>query len=225
MRRDPQEIIMLLSSSLKKSQNGEFLTIMGLKDRTGLHYGTVSRYAELIEYIQTSMPKITMEKMHSTSGIRILSKPNLEMSKTDELILYLFDKGAFRESTAIEMPKWITSNEVEKEIQDKLLEINDSGTYLLTDGIVKGAELADLREEVLIVPIGKQVIEERKSNLDVPIFDKKTSGLLNMKLFWTISELSNKPEGCPSYDLAIAKETVDRLPENKCVPNKVMGAA
>jgi hypothetical protein len=173
MKRNPQEIMMLLADALKKSKEGDSLSIKQIRERTGLHYETIQSYAEIIKYIQTSMPKINYDK---ENGIKILVEPDLQISRQDELILFLFDNKAFREAMSIEKPNWASEDIIQEASEKGLLATKEDRYYLSSQGILEGVDLADKREDALIEPIGKFVQEPEeklveKAFLTLPKFD------------------------------------------------------
>ncbi len=189
MRRNPQEIIMLLADTFKQLKTGDLASIKETRDRTGLHYETIQNYTEIIEYIQTSMPKISYEKEH---GIRILVQPDLKISRMDELILYLFDSGAFREAMSVEAPIW-TSIDIIHEATEKGALVNQSDKYFLTSqGILYGVDLADKREAVLIDPISKYVQEPEERLVEKPFLSISKNGIQQAFIYGKKSLLKNR---------------------------------
>lgn len=209
MKRNPQEIMMLLAGALKKTKEGDSMSIKQIREKTGLHYETIQSYAEIIKYIQTSMPKINYEK---ESGITVLERPDLNISQLEELVLFLFDSRAFRESMSSEVPNW-ASEELLLEGNEKGFLVNRENSYYLTSqGILEGVDLADKRESALIDPIGRFVQEPEeglveKAFLSIPKTDSsKAYG------FWGtfMTAMGRNPKA-----LAIANADENRLSEER----------
>lgn len=163
MRREPLEIVMAFADFLKTTKEGETYSLNQIKDLTGLHYRTVQNYAFLIHHVQTKLPSITLEESGKAARIRITKNPSLsEFSLEDELVLYLFDKGAIRKSVGVKKPVWLP--DVQPLIKERLIEKSelDETVSLTPKGMLRGAELADVREDLLIQPVGDAITESRK---------------------------------------------------------------
>ena len=156
MRRMPQEIVMAVANVLKTARKGDFKTLSEIQRESGVHYVTVQSYMNLINFIQTRMPKIVLQENEKGQGIEVIEPSPLEMAPKDEIILFMFDERAFRKQTAVEIPKWSSPETVEEATKDGTVDMDGTKAYLTSDGIVKAALLADKREDALIRPIGEQ---------------------------------------------------------------------
>jgi hypothetical protein len=156
MRRPPQEIVLLLADAIKTMRPGDFITTAELHRKSKIHYKTLQSYFEMLNYVQSKLPQISPEETKQGSGVRILSKPSLKVTESEELILWLFDKGAFREASALPLPDWVSAMNGREATSGGFVEQKDGKAYLTSEGIMKGAELADMRDEMLIHPIGQQ---------------------------------------------------------------------
>lgn len=156
MRRPPQEIVLLLADAIKSARQGDFISTAELHKKSSIHYRTLQSYFEMVNYIQSKLPQIAAERTAEGSGVRIISKPSLDISEVEEFVLWLFDKGAFREVSALPTPDWVSKRIIGEASSLKYTKPKDGKAYLSSEGILKAAELADKRDDAIIHPIGKQ---------------------------------------------------------------------
>lgn len=161
MRRPPQEIVLQIADALKTSRPGDLIMTADIHRKSGVHYRTLQAYFEMIGYVQSKLPHVVHEESSRGSGVRILSTPRLDLSGPEELMLLLFDRGAFREASAIPIPDTVEAGIVAELVKAGSVTRKGESVCLSPNGIAVGAELADRREDALIRPIGRLLTKER----------------------------------------------------------------
>jgi hypothetical protein len=156
MRRNPQEVVLSLAYAVKAAPEGKAFSIRELNEMTGLHYETIKRYIELIEFIQKKMPGV--EKDETSDGLRVMITriPATKMSSEEQIVLDLFDKGSFRASSASQLSPEFAEEDIMEALDEALIVSLGDLYYLSAEGILRGAQLADARETERIESIGRQ---------------------------------------------------------------------
>jgi hypothetical protein len=147
-------IVMKLANELKEGREGDLIPMVSVSTGSHMNYETIKDYVELISYIKERLPDIALENAESGMAIRILRPARLDLDPKQQLLLWLFDKDALRETRA----KKVKGHE--REILEEcsklgLIAIVDDKAYLTIDGIVEAAKVSGLREEALMEPIGQ----------------------------------------------------------------------
>jgi len=151
-RRSPQGVVNMLAYSLKEGKPGDEYRITDLVKMTSMNHVTITYYIDLIEHIQRNLPMIEYVEKKRNSYVRILKGVEMTLTEEEQLLLFLFDKGAFSRSTAV--PYSESSRDVVKKLMDSLLLAETSEkAFLLTEGIVKAAMLADERADLVLLPL------------------------------------------------------------------------
>jgi hypothetical protein len=100
-------------------------------------------------HVQNNLPKIEYVEKKRNSFVKILKEVELPLSNEDYMLLSLFDKGAFTKSKAV--PFFENSTDVLNKLRESsLLAETSEKVFLLPDGIVMAAELAEKRAEFVL---------------------------------------------------------------------------
>lgn len=158
MRRSPQEIVDTIAYSLKEGKSGDEYQVSDLVKKTFMNHVTVSYYLDLIMHVQNNLPKIEYVEKKRNSFVRILKEAEMPLSNEEYILLSLFDKGAFTKSKAVLFFEESTEA-LNKLIESSLLLKTSEKVFLLPEGIIMAAELADKRAEFVLSPPEKKVIE------------------------------------------------------------------
>jgi predicted transcriptional regulator len=132
MKRDPIEIVYSIAEPLRRLQSGETIRINEVAEQADLHWMTASRYLELVEFIQTKLPRLAFEQVGELRAVRITSNPWLDLlSPEDRTLVRLMRAQAGTSKSAISL------NADEKSIISTLLEKGlvrqtESGSVFLT---------------------------------------------------------------------------------------------
>lgn len=165
MRRSPQEVVDTIAYSLKEGKPGDEYKVSDLVKKTFMSHVTVSYYLDLIVQTQNNLPKIEYVEKKRNSFVRILKEVELPLSDREYVLLSLFDKGAFTRSKAV--PVFESSNGVLDELKNTLLLAEMSGkVFLLPDGIVMAAELAERRAEFVLSPQKHSIIDKGEVKIE-----------------------------------------------------------
>ncbi|MCL2142674.1 MAG: hypothetical protein FWH44_00200 [Methanomassiliicoccaceae archaeon] len=156
MRRSPEDIVYALSHALKEGRKGDEYSIAELAKHTGMHYVTVNNYLTMIEYVQRNIPKFSKIDRRGDAKIIVSQELEMDISDTERLLLKMFDRGAFRKGTAIASGSF-DAELIESSVRKGDIIRTDSQIYLSRSGMMKGADLADKREErVMRSPVRAQ---------------------------------------------------------------------
>jgi len=158
MRRSPQEVVDTIAYSLKEGKPGDEYRVSDLVKMTFMNHVTVSYYLELITHVQNNLPKIEYVEKKRNSFIKIIKEVELPLSDEEYVLLSLFDKGAFTKSKAV--PFFEGSINVLNKMKESSFLTETSGkVFLLAEGIVKAAEIAEKRADFVLTPQKQKVIE------------------------------------------------------------------
>jgi len=151
MRRSPKEVVDTLAYSLKEGKPGDVYKISDIVKITSLNHVTTMYYLDLVMRIQNNLPKIEIVEMKRNSYIKILEAVEFPWSEEEQMLISLFDKGAFNKKTAASVNKG-SINILEKLNESSLVAHSTEKAYLLPEGIIAAALLADKRAEDVLGP-------------------------------------------------------------------------
>ncbi|MCL2509680.1 MAG: hypothetical protein FWF07_01190 [Methanomassiliicoccaceae archaeon] len=165
IRRSPHEIVDTIAYSLKEGKPGNEYRISDIVKKTFMNHVTVSYYLELIVHIQNNLPKIEYIEKKRNSFVKILKEVELPLSDEEYVLLSLFDKDAFTKSKAA--PFFEGSMEIINKLRgSSLLEITTDRVFLLPEGIVMAAGLAEKRAEFVLSSQKHNVIERGEEKIE-----------------------------------------------------------
>ena len=148
-----------IAYSLKEGKTGDEYKVSELVKKTFMSHVTVSYYLELITHVQNNLPKIEYVEKKRNSFIKILKEVELPLSDEEHLLLSLFDKGAFTRSNAVPFFEG-SINVLNKMKELSFLTVIAGKVFLLPEGIVKAAEIAERRADFVLSPQKQKVIEK-----------------------------------------------------------------
>lgn len=158
MRRSPQEVVDTIAYFLKEGKQGDEYKISELAKKTTLSYVTVAYYLDLIEHAQKNIPSIEVVEKTRNSFVQILKEMDLRLSNEESVLIYLFDKRAFGEESAVSIEHF--SKDIASEMIGKsLLSTTTKKAFLTTNGIVAAASIAGARADKAISSKKRKEIE------------------------------------------------------------------
>jgi hypothetical protein len=165
MRRSPQEVVNTLAYALKEGQTGDEFKVSDIVKKTSMNHVTITYYLDLIAHIQNNLPTLEVVEKKRNSFVKILKEVQLPFSEEEHVLLSLFDKGAFTTKTSVSI------DGKQKDILDKLIgssllkQVSKKG-YLLPEGIIKAAGLADKRAEMAINPSKQKIFDSGEIKIE-----------------------------------------------------------
>jgi hypothetical protein len=177
MRRSPQEVVDTLSYFLKEGKQGDEFKISELAKKTSMSYVTVSYYLDVIEHAQKNIPAIEVVEKPRNSYVKVLKEADLKFSKEEHILLFLFDKKAFSETSAVSVGMY-QENEVSK-LVDSFVSISATSkkAFLLTKGIIEAASLAGIRADAAISSKKGRVLEKGELEIEKWMMNSSQSKL------------------------------------------------
>ncbi|MDR2846281.1 MAG: hypothetical protein LBV63_03265 [Candidatus Methanoplasma sp.] len=149
MRKSPQDIVRAISYALKEGKKGDGFEIVALARSTEMHYVTVYNYLGLIEYIQNNIPKVSKIDQKENAKVTILQELDMSISSLERMLLDVFDKGAFMDSSSISV-EHLDSTALSEALDRQLIVLNGSQCHLSRKGLMDAMDLAEEREDKVL---------------------------------------------------------------------------
>lgn len=143
MKRNPQDIILILSHTLNNLNFREKYNINNIRDRTKLHWKTAHRYINLIAFIQEYIPEIEIENKSNsnlTFKIKKFCKFLQKYEENEKILIFLFVNQAFDIKSSQKISSE-NSTLIPKLEEIGLIKNNNSQFYLTETGIKLAYEL------------------------------------------------------------------------------------
>ncbi len=126
MKRDPAEIVHLLTEELRQMEPGEEASINELATKTNLHWVTVDRYLSMLSFVYQYMPRVEVVQAGRSKAVRVTQNPLAGvLDPTRRLLVRLYRRKAVTPDTAI------PASETELKAASALA---DAGQLKLSDG-------------------------------------------------------------------------------------------
>jgi predicted transcriptional regulator len=162
MKKKPSMIFSILINTLNNLKQNEEYSINEISEKSGLHWQTANEYLRTLLYLFKFSPKFII---NDKDKIEIINHSEVykDLSKSQKILLYLYESKAFNPDTSISLDDYFESNDLETYVEELIAK--------------EQIERIPEEEQYFLTKAGKLLVISIYSRIEKSLFDLKNMGI------------------------------------------------